>query len=158
MEVFRLCRKKHCNSLDGKGSALYGSRWNSPGIEIVYTAANRSLAMAEVAVHISLAMLPDDYYMMTIFVPESVEISVLDLNVLPNGWNFFPYTASTRKFGDKFIAGNNFCILKVPSAVTMGDSNYLINPHHSEFAKITISAVDKFPFDRRIFMPNKPSM
>lgn len=36
------------------------------------TAANRALAMAEVAVHLTLTTLPPDYYMMTIVLPETL--------------------------------------------------------------------------------------
>ena len=55
MEVYRLTRQKFASRLSGKGAAIKGARWNSPGVEIVYTAVNRSLAMAEVAVHFTLA-------------------------------------------------------------------------------------------------------
>ncbi|MFY8046747.1 MAG: RES family NAD+ phosphorylase [Chitinophagaceae bacterium] len=39
----------------------------------------------------------------------------------------------------------------MPSAVTKGDYNLLINPAHPDFKKIKIKGVEKFPFDRRIF-------
>jgi len=51
VEVYRLSRGKYARPLSGKGASIYGARWNSPGIELIYTAANRSLAMAEVFVH-----------------------------------------------------------------------------------------------------------
>ena len=151
MEVFRLCRSQYCTELNGKGAALHGARWNSPGTELIYTAANRSLAMAEIAVHLSLATLPDDYYMMTVFIPNDLPISEIDMNDLPIGWNSFPNIATTMVIGDKFVSGNSSCILKVPSAVTKGDFNYLINPRHPSFDNVKVLAVDKFPFDRRIF-------
>ena len=66
MEVFRLTREKFSKELSGKGAALKGARWNSIGVELIYTALNRSLAMAEVAVHFTLATLPSDYMMVTI--------------------------------------------------------------------------------------------
>ena len=151
MEVFRLCRSQYCQTFDGKGAALYGARWNSPGVQVIYTAANRSLAMAEIVVHISLAMLPENYYMVKILIPDDLIISEINLEDLPIGWNSFPHIASTRKIGDKFVKENSSCILKVPSAVTNGDYNYLINPHHSDFEKINVTLIEKFPFDRRIF-------
>ena len=48
MEAYRLSRTKFADTLSGKGAALKGARWNSIGVEIIYTAGNRSLAMAEV--------------------------------------------------------------------------------------------------------------
>jgi RES domain-containing protein len=151
MEVYRLTRERFAGSLSGKGAALKGARWNSPGVELIYTAANRSLAMAEVAVHFSISTLPDDYLMMTVFIPDDIEIMVLTVSDLPSEWNKFPHPTSTQAIGDKFVAENRFCILKIPSAVTKGDYNYLINPNYSDFFRIKIAFMEKFPFDRRIF-------
>jgi RES domain-containing protein len=151
MEIFRLCRQKHAAILSGKGAAIKGARWNSVGVEIIYCAANRSLAMAEVAVHFSLASIPSDYMMMTIFVPDSIAIQVLDAKHLPTDWNEFPYNNATQSFGDDFISENKCCILQVPSVVTQGDYNLLINPQYKYFNQIQITAVEKFPFDKRIF-------
>lgn len=53
--AYRLARKKYPVELSGRGAALRGARWNSPGTEIIYTARNRALAMAEVAVHLTIA-------------------------------------------------------------------------------------------------------
>ena len=151
MEVFRLCREQYCRTLDGKGAALHGARWNSSGVELIYTAANRSLAMAELAVHLSLATLPGDFFMMTISIPDDLPVSEINITALPDGWNSFPHISTTKRTGDRFVSENAFCLLKVPSAVTKGDFNYLINPHHPDFVKIKVSVLEKFPFDRRIF-------
>jgi len=99
-------------------------------MEIVYTAANRSLAMAEVAVHFSIAMAPPNYQMVTIHIPDDISMTTLNIIDLPTDWSVFPHTDMTKKFGDRFILENRYCILKVPSAVTMGDFNYLLNPRH----------------------------
>jgi RES domain-containing protein len=41
--------------------------------------------------------------------------------------------------------------LKIPSSVTKGDFNILINPNHPDFKRIAIQSIEPFPFDRRIF-------
>lgn len=151
MEVFRLSREKFSGSLSGIGAALKGARWNSIGVELIYTASNRSLSMAEVAVHLSLATLPDDYMMLTVFVPDNITLVKVDVATLPSDWNTFPHPTSTQSIGDKFVFENKDCILQVPSAVTKGDYNYLINPNHKDFSKIKIIEAEKFPFDKRIF-------
>jgi len=66
MEVFRLVQSEFVGKLTGQGAALKGGRWNSVGVEMIYTAGNRSLAMAEVAVHFSWGTLPSNFRMMTI--------------------------------------------------------------------------------------------
>jgi RES domain-containing protein len=151
MEVFRLSKREWANELSGKGAAKYGARWNSPGTEIIYTALNRSLAMAEVAVHFSISSIPDDYMMVTIYIPDDVSISVVLESNLPSDWNSFPYFSMTQVFGDSFIKENKFCLLKTPSAVTKGDYNILINSFHKDFNKIKILNIEPFPLDHRIF-------
>lgn len=151
MELYRLSREKFASTLSGKGAALKGARWNSIGVELIYTAGNRSLAMAEVAVHFTLATLPDDYMMMLIYVPDDIEAKEVSETDLPNNWKDFPHPASTQKFGDDFVSEKKYCLLKVPSVVTKGDFNFLINPNHKDFGRVEIIDVEKFPFDKRIF-------
>jgi RES domain-containing protein len=151
MEVFRLSREIHGRNLSGIGAALQGGRWNSKGTEIIYTAANRSLAMAEVVVHISIGNLPEGFMMMTIAIPDDVSMEELTEEQLPPHWNQFPPLKETKRYGDQFISAGIACVMKVPSAVTKGDFNFLINPAHPQFKKISISAFDPFPFDNRLF-------
>lgn len=151
MEVYRLAREKFAHPLSGKGAAIKGARWNSIGVEMIYAAANRSLAMAEVAVHFTLATLPADYVMMTLFVPDDISLKKLNRKDLPPDWMLFPHPVSTQAIGDAFVAENNYCVLQIPSAVTAGDYNFLVNPAHPEFKRIKIVSTDKFPFDKRIF-------
>lgn len=151
MEVFRLAREKYATPLSGKGAAIKGARWNSIGIELIYTAKNRSLAMAEVAVHFTLATLPEDYMMITMDIPDDIETKQIEEVDLPTGWRDFPHPISTQKIGDDFVVENKYCVLIIPSVVTQGDFNVLINPYHKDFRKITITKIEKFPFDKRIF-------
>lgn len=151
MEVYRLAREKFAIPLSGKGAALVGGRWNNKGTELIYTAINRSLAMAEVAVHLTLATLPDDYMMITINIPDNIKIQKIHLKDLPANWNAFPHIAATQSIGDRFVANGSYCVLQTPSAVTQGDYNLLINPNHPDCKRISIIAAEKFPFDKRIF-------
>jgi RES domain-containing protein len=89
--------------------------------------------------------------MVTIQVPDDLKIKTISETVLPKNWKEFPHPPSTQKFGDDFVLENKYCILKVPSVVTKGDFNLLINPNHKDFSKIKITEVVKFPFDKRIF-------
>lgn len=150
MHVFRLSRREHAVPLSGTGAALFGARWNSAGVELVYAAGNRSLAMAEVLVHLTFATVPKDYVMVTIDVRNGVSIETLDRKSLPPDWSRFPYTRATQIIGDKFIVDGKSCILRVPSAVIAGEFNFLINPHHAEFPKIKIIGIDDFRFDDRL--------
>ena len=151
MLVFRLVKQQYSKVLSGKGAAIFGERWNSKGLELIYTVENRSLAMAEVAVHFSLATMPSSYNMLSIFIPDNLTIKEIKTIELPDDWNTFPHAKSTQNIGDNFIFENKFVALKVPSVVTKGDFNILINPHHKDFKKIKIKSSEPFLFDRRIF-------
>ncbi len=152
MLVFRLSRKKYASELSGIGASKSGNRWNSKGTEIIYCADSRALAMAEVSVHLSLAVLPKDFVMLEINIPKVVTIQVLDEKNLFENWNIFPHTYKTQKIGDDFIHFKKSCLLKVPSAAVKGDFNYLINPHHKDFKKIKIVNLYDFPFDNRLLL------
>lgn len=151
MKVFRLSKKKYSGKLDGKGAALSGNRWNSKGIEMVYTAESRALAMAELAVHLSLTALPSDYQMIEIDIPDSIMITEINVKHLDSDWNINPPSPSTQEIGNDFIHENKCMILKVPSAVVKGDYNFLINPAHKGFDKIKVKGASDFIFDKRLF-------
>ena len=46
--------------------------------------------MAEVAVHFTLATLPEDYMMITIDIPEDIKVKQLTEADLPEDWQAFP--------------------------------------------------------------------
>jgi RES domain-containing protein len=151
MKSYRLSRAAYANDLSGKGSSFKGARWNSIGIDMIYTAESRALAMAEVMVHFTAAMLPADYMMVILDIPDDLSIQQVSVDSLPPDWNVFPYLTSTQSIGDSFIRENRNAILLVPSAVVQGDFNLLLNPHHPEFKKVTIQKTVKFPLDNRFF-------
>jgi RES domain-containing protein len=151
MNVFRLTRKKYSKDFSGKGASLSGNRWNSKGTEIIYCAGSRALAMAEVAVHLNLSLIPNDFLMIEISIPDAIAIHRIKINKLPVNWDLFPHISLTQKIGDEFITENKFCVMEVPSAVVKGDTNFLINPFHSDFSKIKILNSSPFPFDKRLF-------
>jgi len=151
MRIFRLSKRKYSYELSGKGAVKSDNRWNSKGTEIIYTAESRALAMAEIAVHLTIATLPKDYVMITIDIPEDISIEKINLKKLEENWNAHPAISSTKKIGDTFIDSLENCILKVPSAVVKGDFNYLINPYHNDFKRIKIIELTNFPFDNRMF-------
>lgn len=111
--------------------------------------------MAEVLVHLSLGMLPDDFRMLTIFIPDNIAMKKWVIKDLPQNWNEFPFATATQKMGDAFVLGNEAAVLCVPSVVTLGDFNYLLNPAHVDFKKIRIIDIEPFPFDHRMVRPLK---
>ena len=152
MIVFRLSKSKFANDLSGKGAEKSGGRWNSKGTALVYTSASRALCTTEIAVHTPLGNLPLDYYIISIVIPEDIQIQEFANEYLPADWKSIPHAHSTQEIGDRFVTGEFFAVLKVPSVVVQDEYNYLINPAHEDSRKIKIKAIEPFNFDERLFV------
>jgi len=151
MIVYRLAKAKFSHDLSGKGAEKSGGRWNSRGVSMIYTSDSRALCTTEVAVHMPLGLLPADYKIITVEIPDSVKILVLPLSKLSADWKSIPHSGSTQEIGDNFIRQNKVCVMKVPSAVVQGDFNFLFNPNHRDFLQINIKKIEDFAFDSRLF-------
>ena len=152
MIVFRLAKSKFARYLSGKGAEIAGGRWNSKGVPVIYTGDSRALCVAEIAVHTGLGSVPEDYLLVTIEIPnDALVYEILPENLQPN-WNSFPHSGATQIMGDKLFKQNSYLVIKVPSAVVAGDFNFLINPAHEDFNKVTIQKVEAFSLDKRMFI------
>jgi RES domain-containing protein len=152
MIVYRLSKLKFAGDLTGKGAEKSGGRWNSQGTALVYTSESRALCTTEIAVHTPLGNLPLDYQLISIELPDDIQIKELGAGELPAKWNSIPHSHSTQVIGDKFVAEGKFMVLKVPSVVVPGEFNYLLNPKHPEFNKVKIKSIEPFNFDERLFI------
>lgn len=151
MRVYRLSRSKYKDKLSGFGASVTGQRWNSKGTEVVYTAQTRALANSEVAVHIALGLLPKDYFMVEIEIPDWIEIYEPPFESLPDSRNAIPHRPQSQLTGDRFISKGKYAVIKLPSVVVKGEYNYLLNPKHKDFKHIKIIATEPFPFNPRYF-------
>jgi RES domain-containing protein len=151
MIVYRIIQQKYCPDWEGKGAELIGRRWNSKGVAMIYTSESRALSTVEVAVHINFGASPPSYVLLTIDIPDEIIITELDIKALPVNWRRFPFAVELKNSGDRFINENRFAVMKVPSSVVPDEFNYLLNPHHPDFAKIRIIKQEPFEFDERFF-------
>ena len=152
MIVYRLSRKLYAHDLSGKGAELAGGRWNSKGTAVLYTSESIALCAVEIAVHMPLGIVPKDYQLVTIELPDDAPIGEVHEKHLPASWKSFPHSNDTQKLGDNYVADGTNLILKVPSATVQGTFNYLINPRHPAFHKVSIVKTEAFAFDKRLFI------
>jgi RES domain-containing protein len=145
----RSCRSA-CRALDSEGARRYGGRWNSPGTPLIYTASTASLAALELLVHVDPADAPGDLLLMTIEIPDQVRTEVLDESRLPARWNQSPAPPDCRALGDAWLAAGQSCVLSVPAAPMPEERDYLLNPAHADFAKVTVMSERRFRFDPRL--------
>lgn len=151
MIVYRLANKKYSKDLSGLGAEVTGGRWNFKGTKLLYTADSRALCMAEIAVHTPIGVMPKDYHLITIEIPDFLNVRQIESETLPENWRKFPYSKTTQELGENFIKANKHLYFKVPSAVVQGDYNILINSFHADFDKVKIINIEKFNFDERLF-------
>ncbi|NBX11947.1 MAG: RES domain-containing protein [Chitinophagaceae bacterium] len=151
MIVFRLAKKQYARKLSGEGAELYGGRWNSVGTPMLYTSESRSLALLELAVHLPLIIKPTQYCLVTIQIPDAIRFQTIAVDSLKNDWMSPSSQKHTQRIGDLFIEKNDYLVLKVPSVIVPGDSNYLINPLHPNFEKVKILKTELFSLDSRLF-------
>jgi RES domain-containing protein len=150
LSAWRITQRDFAASVfTGEGARLYGGRWNSPGVAIVYTAESRALAALEILVHLESPQLLESYLLFEVTFDESL-VQELDRRNLPADWRRSPAPASTRAIGDIWAASADSPILLVPSTLISGEANFLLNPTHPNFAELEISAPEPFTFDPRL--------
>ncbi|MCH5598164.1 RES family NAD+ phosphorylase [Niabella ginsengisoli] len=150
MTIYRLVRSEFKDDLSGYGAFLYGGRWNSKGQYALYCAQHISLAVLEIVVNYDRTATPllPSYHLVEIQVPDS-EIIEIDTSVLKKNWSVD--SDYTQYIGDEFLQSKSDVILKIPSAVIPEESNYLLNPAHNDFKKVTIATTRQYGLDSRLF-------
>ena len=145
MIVYRLCKAVH-SALDGEGARLWGGRWNSAGRPMVYAASSPSLAVLEVLVHLDLPaeLLPDDLRLLTVDIPDDVAKRALEPSPTEDD--------ACRAAGDAFLEAGDALVLLVTSVIVPQERNVLLNVHHPDMGRVTISQSVPFQFDPRLLI------
>jgi len=141
--------KRLSNAFDGEGARLFGGRWNSPGVPMVYLAGSRALAALEMAVHLDRSTLLASFALIECSFDESL-VAGLASSALPSDWKTSPPPLALATLGDTWVKEAKTAILAVPSAVIEEELNFLLNPGHPDFAKVKISTPRRFDFDPRL--------
>lgn len=153
MTIYRLAVQQYKDDLSGTGAKLYGGRWNSEGTPMLYTTENISLAVLEILVRTGIDLIPANYFLVTIEIPDSISIKTLNKDRLKKDWK--NDAAFTKWIGDQFVKSNKGLIMKIPSAIVDEEHNFIINPDHADFKKIHITTSRKFIFDKRLYLKNE---
>jgi len=147
LHAFRIVKQRLASeAFTGEGARLYGGRWNRPGHAMVYTASSTSLAMLEMLVHLDASALLHSYVFFEVEFDDSL-VTELDIQALPNDWRASPAMPEVQQLGDDWLRSMRSAVLRVPSAIIPHEPNYLLNPHHKQFAKLTMSKPLPIEFD-----------
>jgi RES domain-containing protein len=100
-------------------------------------------------VNIVLTEVKYNFHLMAISVPDNSSFSVVSPQKLKPNWQ--QDEEYTNFIGDEFCKNKDSLILKVPSSIITEEYNYLINPKHTTFKKLSILNSKPFIFDQRLF-------
>jgi RES domain-containing protein len=147
MKVWRLTQGRHAPGLDGEGARLWGGRWNSPGVAMVYASASLSLSLCEVLVHLLPSLgrpggMPR-LVAVCLDLPDGAVIPGLQDPDLPQ--------ADTRAAGDAWAQAGKSLAISVPSRVVPQEANILLNPAHPGMARVRVVSQDPFAVDPRLY-------
>jgi RES domain-containing protein len=149
LNIWRLVTARFAETaFSGEGARLYGGRWNRKGVPLVYAAGSQSLAMLEMLVQDE--PLRARYVMIPAIVPNGVKVGTLKPEQLPADWRSIAAREQLRALGSAWARKNAGAVLAVPSAVIPSEYNYLLNPLHPDFARISIGEPQDFITDLRL--------
>ncbi len=153
MDVWRICKGRHESSaFTGYGAEKTGGRWNYRGYTVVYASETLSLATLELFVHVPPGVIPSDLVAICAHLPDSVEQEYVDPSDLPKNWRQYPAPAELQEIGTDWIVDRSSLVLRVPSAISAGETNLLINPAHAEIGELEVLDAQPFRFDPRMFI------
>ena len=133
MKVFRIAAaelaKARKDAFSGRGGLQAPGRWHTAGRPVVYTAESLSLAALEILVHLKQT---GDIRPFNSFAAEIPDEAILKPSSYPAHWR--TTLSITQDFGDHWLEARTSPALLVPTMITPGEWNVLLNPAHPEFS------------------------
>lgn len=152
IKAVRITKTKHKKqAFTGIGTQFTSGRWHHKMTSMVYCSDTSALAALEVFVHLQEEAKRIKFVSFELDIPKSLILEVEDIATLPKRWRSQPPGAGTKKIGSDWVASMTSAVLSVPSTIIPSERNYLLNPAHSDFSKITILASEPLSFDARLW-------
>ena len=148
MQLYRITSPTYANDIQGTGCLYASGRWHYKGTRILYTSEYISLAKLEILAN--TPVIPKNQVLVTIEIPETALIKEITSNELPSGWWQFPYPNILADFTESWIKEGIYWIMKVPSAQSLTEWNYLLNPLHAQHALAKVINIEPIHFDKRL--------
>jgi RES domain-containing protein len=145
MELWRV---SNYSDLSGIGGLRAAGRWHSQGRRIVYLSDHPSSALLEMLVHLDRDLIPSTYQLLRVAFSDEIAIETVGVDGLSPNWR--TETVASRQIGDRWLDRSNSALLRVPSAISEPGHNFLLNPAHTDAAKITVAEIVHAPFDSRL--------
>jgi RES domain-containing protein len=150
MKVFRigaaLFTRSRKEAFSGNGGLYASARWHTAGHPVVYTGQSLSLAALEILVRLKQT---NDIQPFNAYSAEVPNSQILKPDSYPPRWK--SRIAVSRAFGDAWLEAKITPAMLVPTIITPGEWNVLINPLHPQFSlKWIVSGPETYTFDARL--------
>jgi RES domain-containing protein len=133
--------------LSGLSGYTVDGRWHSNGRHLDYAAESLSLAVLERLVHYKRFDGLQPHVVCSLDLPDT---AVRSLDRVPKGWDGLDLLPAAQALGNTWCDRQESPALRVPSAVTRGEFNLLLNTHHPDWNWSWVSAPEPFRFDNRL--------
>ena len=90
------------------------------------------------------------YYVIPAEIPTGMKIDRISFEKLPSDWRNRTALERLQTIGTEWTTQLSTAVLAVPSAVVPAEINYLLNPKHPRFAKISIGEPQELVTDLRL--------
>ncbi len=151
LTVFRLGKHAYRAQLfNGQGGLFASGRWTPRGRPVVYTSASISLAVLEYTANYRRRGWVPASVLGRATIPPGVRVQTVSAEELPPNWFAADPPIELQKIGGEWLERGETAVLKVPSAIVVEEWNYLLNPLHAHFGKLTFGTPKVFSFDRRV--------
>ena len=147
--VWQLVAERHAAAaFSGEGARRFGARWSPAGVAVAYCSESRSLAALEIIVNAcnGAKLVGEPWSVRSAEIPPDL---IERPARVPDNWREHPHPRATQEFGAKWVHEHRTAVLRVPSVVVLGEFNYVLNPAHPNFAKISFGRPEPFEFDPR---------
>jgi RES domain-containing protein len=74
-------------------------------------------------------------------------VEFMPVKAMPRDWRSQPPPPSTKALGDAWRRELRSAVLQLPSVIIPDETNYLLNPAHPDFKRISIARPEPFSFD-----------
>jgi RES domain-containing protein len=149
----RLWRISNYADLSGEGGRLAAGRWNRLGRRVVYLAEHPALALLETLVHLEIDAedMPSRFRLLSIEAPDDIALTELpeaELDASSPDWRGNPVT--TRALAEDFFDAGRHVLLRVPSVLVPEARNVILNPAHSDAARLRVVSDVRVDYDERL--------
>lgn len=158
MLLYRISEAKYATGLSASGRS---ARWNKDHQFVLYTADSEALCTLECVAHRASIFPSKEYKLMFIEIKnierytqeitlKRIEDIFTKLTGEKDAWKSIESYSVLQLITNDWYDNNTSLVLKVPSALTLNDSNYIINTRHPDIDKVSILKTEDFNFDNRL--------